>query len=119
MTITLGGRVSLCNCLYYTIFSKVVYLSFCQLPLNPKTATCKMQILVENLIITKPLPGTAPGICKFFFFKCTTAKWSGKENVILTMRPFGQSQSKITAASGNVDQSKPDSHFDSQIDPYI
>ena len=31
--------------------------------------------------------------------------WSGKENVILTMRPFDQSQSKITAASGNVDQS--------------
>ena len=67
-----------------------------------------MQIigLVETLIITKPLPDTAPGICNFFFFKCTTAMWSGKKNVILTMRPF-------------VDQSKPDSHFDSQIDPHI
>ena len=52
-----------------------------------------------------------------FFFKCTTVLWSGKENVIL--RPFGQSQSKVTAVSWNVDQSKPDSHFDSQIDPYI
>ena len=80
-----------------------------------------MQIIGGNpdLIITTPLPETAPGICKFFFFKCTTAMWSGKENVILTMRPFGQNQSKITAVSGNVDQSKPDSHFDSQIDPYI
>ena len=48
-----------------------------------------------------------------------TVLWSGKENVILTMHPFRQSQSKITAASGNVDQSKPHSHFDSQIDPYI
>ena len=54
-----------------------------------------------------------------FFFKCTTAMWSGKENLILTMHPFCQSQSKIIAASGNVDQSKPYSHFDSQIDPYI
>ena len=39
--------------------------------------------------------------------------------MILKMHPFGQSQSKISAVSGNVDQSKPDSHFDSQIDPYI
>ena len=60
-----------------------------------------------------------PSICKFFSFKCTTALWSGKENVILTRRPFGQSLSKITAVSWNVDQSKPDSHFDSQIDPYF
>ena len=74
---------------------------------------------METLIITQPLPDMAPSIGKFFFFKCTTAMWSGKENVILTMRPFGQRQSKITAASGNVDQSKPESHFDSQIDPYI
>ena len=45
---------------------------------------------------------------------------SGKENLILTMhRPFGQSQSRIIAVSGNVDQSKPVSHFNSQIDPYI
>ena len=35
------------------------------------------------------------------------------------MHPLGQSQSKIIAVSGNVDQSKPDSHFNSQIDPYI
>ena len=34
-------------------------------------------------------------------------------------RPFGQSLSKITAVSGNVDQSKPDSHFNLYIDPYI
>ena len=39
--------------------------------------------------------------------------------MILTMYPFGQSQSKIIAVSGNVDQSKPDSHFNSQIDLYI
>ena len=38
---------------------------------------------------------------------------------MLTMHPFGQSQSKIIAVSGNVDQSKPDSHFNSQIDSYI
>ena len=52
-----------------------------------------------------------------FFFKCTTALWSSKENVIFTRGPFGQSLSKITAGSWNVDQSKPDSHLDSQIDP--
>ena len=35
-------------------------------------------------------------------------------------RTFGQSLSKITAViSWNVDHSKPDSHFDSQIDPYF
>ena len=56
---------------------------------------------------------------QIFFFKCTTVLWSGKENVILTMYPIGQSQSKITAVNGSVDQLKPDSHFDSQIDPYI
>ena len=56
---------------------------------------------------------------QFFFFKCTTTLWSGKKNFILTMHPFGQSQSKIIAVSGNVDQSKPDSHFNSQIHSYI
>ena len=56
-----------------------------------------------------------PRHLQFFFFKCTTALWSGKENFILTMHPFGQSQSKIIAVSGDVDQSKPDSHFNSQI----
>ena len=35
------------------------------------------------------------------------------------MHPFGQSQSKIIAFSGNVDQSKPDSHYDPQIDPCL
>ena len=61
-----------------------------------------------------PLQG--PSIFKFFFFKCTTVLWSGRENVILTK---GQSPLKITAVSRNVDQSNLDSHFDSQIDPYI
>ena len=65
------------------------------------------------------IPQPSPGICNFFFFKCTTALWSGKENFILTMHPFGQRQSKIIAVSGNVDQSKPDSHFNSQIDSYV
>ena len=64
-------------------------------------------------------PQGFPRHLQFFFFKCTTALWSGKENFILTMHPFGQSQSKIIAVSGNVDQSKPDSHFNSQIDSYI
>ena len=64
-------------------------------------------------------PWASPGICNFFFFKCTTALWSGKGNFILTMHPFGQSQSTIIAVSGNVDQSKPDPHFNSQIDSYI
>ena len=32
---------------------------------------------------------------------------------------YGQSQSKITAVSGNADQSDLDIHFDSQIHPYI
>ena len=70
----------------------------------------------------QPFPDTPLGCLRnlqFFFFKCTTALWSGKENFILTMHPFGQSHSKIIAVSGNVDQSKPDSHFNSQIDPYI
>ena len=31
MTITLGGGVSI-NCIYYTIFSKVLCLLFCQIP---------------------------------------------------------------------------------------
>ena len=50
------------------------------------------------------------------FFKCTTVLWLGKENLILTSGPFCQSLSMITAVTGNVEQSKPDSHFDSQID---
>ena len=64
-------------------------------------------------------PLGCPRNLHFFSFKCPTALWSGKENLILTMHPFGQSQSKIIAVSGNVDQSKPDSQFNSQIDPYI
>ena len=39
-------------------------------------------------------PRTAPGpkhLQVFFSFKCTNALWSGKENVILTRGPFGQS----------------------------
>ena len=61
-----------------------------------------------------------PSICKFFSFKCTTAPWSRKENVILTRGPFRQSLSNITAViSCNVDESKPDSHFESQIDQYF
>ena len=61
----------------------------------------------------QPFPDTPLGCPR------TTALWSGKENLILTTHPFGQSQSKIIAVSGNIDQSKPDSHFNSQIDPYI
>ena len=67
---------------------------------------------------SQPFPDTPLGChrnLQFFVFK--TALWSGKEN--LTMHPFSQSQSKIIAVSGNIDQSKPDSHFNSQIDPYI
>ena len=60
-----------------------------------------------------------PRHLQFFSLKCTTALWSGKENFILTMHPFGQRQSKIIAVSGNVDQSKPDSHFNSLIDSYV
>ena len=70
----------------------------------------------------QPFPDTplgCPRHLQFFFFKCATALWSGKENFILTMHPLGQSQSKIIAVSGNVDQSKPDSDFNSQIDLYI
>ena len=68
----------------------------------------------------QPFPDTLlPRNLQFFFFKCTTALRSGKGNLMLTMHPFGQSQSKIIAVSGNVDQSKPESHFNSQIDPYI
>ena len=44
------------------------------------------------------------GICNFLFFKCTTALWSGQEN---------------GPVSGNAGQSNTDSHYDSQIDPYI
>ena len=45
MTITFGGGVSI-NCIYYTIFSKVLCLSFCQIP-----SPCQeihMQIICEN-----------------------------------------------------------------------
>ena len=31
MTITLGGGVSI-NCIYQTLFSKIICLSFCQIP---------------------------------------------------------------------------------------
>ena len=48
-------------------------------------------------------PGAAPGICNFFFFRCTTALWSGKEN---------------GPVSGNAGKSNTDSHYDSQIDPF-
>ena len=61
----------------------------------------------------------AQAFASFLLFKCTTAMWSGKENVILTRGAYGQRQSKITAVSGNVDQSEPDLHFDSQIHAYI
>ena len=44
------------------------------------------------------------GICNFLFFKCTTALWSGQEN---------------GPVIGNAGQSNTDSHYDSQIDPYI
>ena len=37
----------------------------------------------------------------------------------LKIQPFCQSQSKVTVVSGNIDQSKPDVHFNSHIDPYI
>ena len=66
--------------------------------------------------------GAAPGICKFLFSKDKTSLWLGKESVqsvTLTMQPFGQSQSKVTAVSWNVDQSKLDVHLNSYIDPYI
>ena len=43
----------------------------------------------------------------------------GQGKFRIEMHPFGQSHSKIIAVSGNVDQSKPDSHFNSQIDSYI
>ena len=62
----------------------------------------------------------AQAFASFFSFKCTTVLWLGKENVILTRGPFGQSLSRITAATGNVDQSKSDSqNFDSQNYPCI
>ena len=53
-----------------------------------------------------------------------TALRSDKESVqsvtmTMSMQPFGQSQSKVTAVSGNVDQSKPDVHFKSHINRYI
>ena len=51
------------------------------------------------------LPDTArggPRHLQFFFFKCTTALWSGKEN---------------GPVNGNAGQSNTDSHYDSQIDP--
>ena len=69
--------------------------------------------------LAPPPPGTPPdcpraqAFASFFSFKCTTVLWWGKENVILTKEPFGQSLSEITTFSWNVDQSK----LDSQIDP--
>ena len=45
-------------------------------------------------------PGAAPGIYNSFFFKYTTALWSGKEN---------------SPVSGNAGQSNTDSHYDSQM----
>ena len=66
-------------------------------------------------------PWAAPGICNLSSFcvqlPCVRARkmWYWQ----LTMHPFGRSQSKIIAFSRNVDQSKPDSHYDPQIYPYI
>ena len=45
MTITLGGGVSI-NCIYYTIFSKVLCLSFCQTP--SRYQDIHMQIICGN-----------------------------------------------------------------------
>ena len=64
--------------------------------------------------------GAVLGICRFFL-KSKTALWSGKESVksvALTMQPFeskAKSQSKVTAVSGNVYQSKSDVHSNSQL----
>ena len=67
--------------------------------------------------LSPPPPPLSKTLHSPFPFKCSTALWMGKENVIWTREPFGQSLSKITAVSGNVDQLKLD--FDSPIDPYI
>ena len=45
MTITLEGGVSI-NCIYYTIFSKVLCLSFCQIPFPYQDS--HMQIICGN-----------------------------------------------------------------------
>ena len=50
---------------------------------------------------------------------CGRARKVFKVHVTLKIQPFCQSQSKVTVVSGNVDQSKPDVHFNSHIDPYI
>ena len=69
----------------------------------------------------QPLPDTPLGGSRhlqFLFFKFTTALWSGKENVILTTdnAPLWPEPVKDNCIVG---QSKSDSHYDSQIDPYI
>ena len=76
----------------------------------------------KRLTITHLRGGPSEAFAIYFLFlKGTTALWSGKENVqsvtTTTMQPIGQSQSKVTAVSGDVDQSKPDVHLNSHIDP--
>ena len=67
---------------------------------------CLMQMymfvieVLQESISTQPLPGTPPGGPRHFqvlFLQVCNCSVAGKENVILTSEPFGQSQSIITA----------------------
>ena len=50
MAITLGGGVSI-NSVYYTIFSNVLCLSFCQIPSSYQNS--HMQIICEFVEVTR------------------------------------------------------------------
>ena len=87
-----------------------------------------MLIVIEVLQKSKylyptgqPFPDTPLGYPRHwqFFLQAYNSPVVGQGKFDIDNAPFGQSQSKIIAVSGNVDQSKPDSHFNSQIDPYI
>ena len=84
-----------------------------------------IEVLQKSKYHYQHLPGTLPGwpwALAGLALEGTTALWSGKESVqsvTLTMQPFAQSQSKVTAVSRNLDQSKPNVHFNSHFDPYI
>ena len=92
----------------------------------PHSFACGSPVAVVKISLPSPSlahPRMAPGpsTCKFFFLQVCNCSVVGKGKcVILKRGPFGQSLYKITAViSCNVDQSKPDSHFHSQIEQYF
>ena len=110
-----AGQYYLTVCILQS-FQKVVYLSFCQI-LFPLSG----QPHVNNWWKPWSLPSLSLTQSQAFasFFSSSVQLPCGQARKMCWQWGPLAKASQITAASGNVDQSKPDSHFDSRIDPYI